>query len=65
MIRAKVEKQVGLLSNEVWDDTCKIADSTLITRKNYRLKNDLQYVLILCIGIADAIIKGYIRKGIA
>jgi len=65
MIRAKVEKQVGSLSNEVWDDTCKIADSTLIARKNYRLKNDLQYVLILCIGIADAIVSGYIRKGIA
>lgn len=66
MLRAKIEQQVGPLSDEVWNDTCKIADSTLVARKNYKIRNDMRQVVILCIGISDAIVRGLItKKGIA
>ena len=64
MIRRSVEKSVGVLSDETWNDTCKIANSTLLIRKNNSLKTDLQNVVFLCIGIADALIRVRIRKGV-
>lgn len=65
MIRAKVEQIVGKLSDAIWEDTCTIVTVDLIIRRKHRLNNDMQDVLLLCVGVADAINKGYIRKGIA
>lgn len=65
MIRARVEKQVGTLSNEVWKSTCNIVTNTLLARKNCKIKNNPRQMMILCLGVADAIVKGKIKpKGL-
>lgn len=63
MLRAAVEEQTGRISDSAWQDTCNIVDSTLLARRNLRIWNGTRQVLILCVGIADAIVKGVIRKG--
>lgn len=64
MIRHSVEEFAGVLSDETWNDTCKIANNTLLIRRNNSLRTNPQYVVILCIGIADALMRGRIRKGV-
>ncbi|MHB8063383.1 MAG: hypothetical protein ACYDG2_12235 [Ruminiclostridium sp.] len=66
MIRARVEKQVGLLSDEAWKNTCTIVTNTLIARRNCKIRNNRRQLMILCLGVADAIIKGKIgTKGMS
>ncbi len=63
MLRSTVEKHVGSLADNIWSETCRIADSYLIARNNFKFMNDPQYVLTLCIGVASFLKDGHIQKG--
>lgn len=65
MIRAKVEEQIGRLTDKEWRDTCRVIDKALHKRRRNSVKTNVQMVVLICVGIADLLKKGYIQKGVA